>query len=366
VRREVVLGPADDPGSVGGLGYTAAVSAAMAWAVPEKTKIAASAKDKDSAGDVSPTAPSLREVLGRYVAARTRRNALHGRNAGYRLGRHLLSDTTLAATPIDRLSGERLQAWRNGLPAELSPATVSRLVSDLRAGIASGCPGGDLPPALRHVLRPVPGAATARDVQVLGEADLRRLLLACEAEGAEFARLVWVMTATGSRFSQVVRLRVADVQVTAGRIMMPPSHKGRPGKARGAVAIPVGADVIAKLAPALAGRLGHEVLLLTSTGKPWTQAGHLLRAWRRAVAAVGLPVGTIPYVLRHSSIVRQLTAGMPLRYVALLHDTGTAPIEKHYARYITGEIEQLARRAIIPLEGAEVIPLTPTVGRESR
>jgi hypothetical protein len=61
----------------------------------------------------------------------------------------------------------------------------------------------------------------------------------------------------------------------------------------------------------------------------------------------------IPYALRHSSIVRGIRAGLPLRLVAAMHDTSTTMIERHYAKWITSGLEEMARAAIVPLAPAE-------------
>ena len=41
-----------------------------------------------------------------------------------------------------------------------------------------------------------------------------------------------------------------------------------------------------------------------------------------------------PYVLRHSSIIRQIRSGTALRLISFAHDTSTAEIERTYARYL--------------------------------
>jgi len=64
--------------------------------------------------------------------------------------------------------------------------------------------------------------------------------------------------------------------------------------------------------------------------------------------------GVVPYALRHSSIVRGIAAGLPIRLVAAMHDTSVAMIEKHYSRWIVEGLEDLTARAIIPLSGATV------------
>lgn len=58
---------------------------------------------------------------------------------------------------------------------------------------------------------------------------------------------------------------------------------------------------------------------------------------------------TVPYALRHSSIVRGLRAGLPIRLVASNHDTSVQMIERHYARYIADGLEELSAKAVIPL-----------------
>ena len=62
----------------------------------------------------------------------------------------------------------------------------------------------------------------------------------------------------------------------------------------------------------------------------WTSARELRGDWRGALKAAGLPKDLIPYSLRHSSIVRGLSAGLPVRVVAALHDTSVAMIEQTY------------------------------------
>jgi hypothetical protein len=53
------------------------------------------------------------------------------------------------------------------------------------------------------------------------------------------------------------------------------------------------------------------------------------------------------YVFRHSSIVRQLLVGTPVRIVAHSHDTGVAMLEKTYSRFIGDHADVLMRRALL-------------------
>jgi hypothetical protein len=51
-------------------------------------------------------------------------------------------------------------------------------------------------------------------------------------------------------------------------------------------------------------------------------------------------------LMRHSSIVRGLRSGLPIRLVAALHDTSIEMIEKHCAAFIIDMTEDLARGGI--------------------
>jgi len=53
------------------------------------------------------------------------------------------------------------------------------------------------------------------------------------------------------------------------------------------------------------------------------------------------------YALRHSAIVRQILAGVPIRVVAVNHDTSIVMLERTYSRYIGDHSDGLARRALL-------------------
>ena len=143
--------------------------------------------------------------------------------------------------------------------------------------------------------------------------------------------------------------------------------KGAWGQKVSHVAVQIGHDVVEVLRPAIAGRRSNAPLLerwhhqqtkgtefappsweRLSRG-PWLHATELARPWSLILRRAGLPADTVPYSLRHSSIVRMLKAGLPIRLVASLHDTSSAVIERHYASVITNAMDDLAARAVVPL-----------------
>ena len=82
----------------------------------------------------------------------------------------------------------------------------------------------------------------------------------------------------------------------------------------------------------------------------WTSAAEITRQFREICEKIGL-AGTIPYALRHSSIVRAIRAGLPIRLVAAMHDTSVEMIERHYSRFIVDGLEELTAKAIVPMVG---------------
>jgi hypothetical protein len=59
--------------------------------------------------------------------------------------------------------------------------------------------------------------------------------------------------------------------------------------------------------------------------------------------------------------VRQLLAGVPVRVVAVNHDTSIPMIERTYSRYIGDHADALARKALLDVAspaGENVIPIT--------
>ena len=67
----------------------------------------------------------------------------------------------------------------------------------------------------------------------------------------------------------------------------------------------------------------------------------------------GLVDEITPYALRHSSIVRHLMKGTPIRLVASAHDTSSAEIERTYSRYIVSDqTEAMLRAALLPVAAA--------------
>ncbi|TIX84646.1 MAG: site-specific integrase [Mesorhizobium sp.] len=353
----------------------------------EQAKAAAarhvSAKRADDLASVDGPAPTVRLAVDAYLILRDARELDQDgekgarRDARLRLTRHVFS-APVADKPLHSLTERDLTKWRENLSDDLASTTVRRIVNDFKAALNAAAVKhrARLPADVAVVIKN--GLATshaetptARDKSALPDSDIRRAIVAAarvdERDGwdGDLLRLVVVLSATGARFSQVKRLAVGDVQ--QNRLMVPTSRKGRGTKKASHSAVRVGADVLTALRPAIAGRRPGDALLerwrhkqdkgqghdgtqwVRNARGPWLTASELSRPWAEIVKLAELPADTVPYALRHSSIVRQLRNGLPVRLVAALHDTSARMIEAHYSAAIIDALDDLSAGAVVPL-----------------
>jgi integrase len=276
----------------------------------------------------------------------------------------------LAAIRLADVTEADFKAWLQRKAGKLSPTSLQRVANELKAALNAAwvehrrALPSDLPITIKYGLK-VETTATlspqARDNQILTDAQVRLIVAEALAIDEDFGRLVLVLAATGARFAQARRILVGDVQPEHGRIMVPESFKGKK-RACQHIRVRVGADTLAALALAiedrplsahLLERWRHRQVSPTKwvrVGRgAWSTASEMSRMWHLCIANAGLPKAIIPYALRHSSIVRALRMGLPIRLVAALHDTSVAMIERHYSRWITDGLDELAARAVVPL-----------------
>jgi integrase len=370
------LGVADDdprlPGDgVAVLTFDQAQRAAVAWA--DKCH---AAECSAAMADVTPT---VRRAIETYIAARKARDPKTGADAALRLAHHVLS-APLAELSIAAITENDLMRWRNGLrrggrarsAAPLAAGTLARLFNDFRAALRAAAIkaklSGDALTTITAGCKRPEGASRPRPKQVLSDDDVRRLVEAADAVDVDFGALVLVLAVTGARLDQIARATVADFQPEMRRLMVPLSRKGRGTKPQTHAAVPLPDDVVDRLRAFAAGRAGHEPLLLRwyhrqvagdrardrlpawerVERRPWRSSSELTRPWKVALAAARLPADLVPYALRHSSIVRGLRAGLPVRLVAAVHDTSVSMVERHYGAFIVDVSEDLLRRAVMP------------------
>ena len=303
-------------------------------------------------------------------------------------------------TPVllERLVGELkssdLRRWRDALTKTLTPASVNRVATGLRAALNLAADHDEriARRAWEVGLAALHGASRARNV-VLDDRVVRNIVAEAyrprplehwiitkadaetraraEAEAAAWAKafglMVEVLAVTGTRISQAARLEIGDLQDGRSdpRLLMPSSRKGKGEKRIIRRPVPIPASLAAKLRAAAGRRPVTAPLLAKPGGDRWRQSDHsrpFARVLKRLRAAdeVGKLDSTSDgggtstawdeitiYALRHSSIVRALLASVPLRVVADLHDTSAAMVEKNYSRFIADHADTVARRGLL-------------------
>ena len=273
-----------------------------------------------------------------------------------------LSDK-LAQKNVALLTTSDLRAWRDGLARELAAATVNRTASALRAALNLAADQNERIVSRKSWevgLATIPDAERARNV-ILPETQVRAIIAAAYKESEQFGLLVELAAVTGARVSQLRRLEVQDVQGDRAdpRLMMPSSAKGY-GKKVMRRPVPIPEALAARLRLTSAGKPGNAALMVKPSGEPWRRSDHS-RLFKRAVRrAAGDPSEVTVYALRHSNIVRQILANVPIRIVAVNHDTSVAMLERTYSRHIADHSDGLARESLldttVPEASASVVP----------
>jgi len=184
---------------------------------------------------------------------------------------------------------------------------------------------------------------------------VRRIVAAAYDHDRALGLMVEVAATTGARLSQLARLEIADLQADGPepRLLMPLSAKGRArNKRHERRPVPITAALASVLKQEAAGRPSEAPLLLRSNGERWGhgRSRHHRNDMRAVVEAAGLDPDQVTLsAMRHSSIVRQLLANVPIRIVPTLHDTSVKMIERTYSRHIAEHTDALARRALLDI-----------------
>ena len=258
----------------------------------------------------------------------------------------------LGRKTVALLTARDLHPWRDGLIANgLAAGSVNRIAKILRAALNLAASHDERLSrrAWEMGLVALPDAEELHNV-ILSEQGTRDLVAHAYRTSEAFGLFVEAAAVTGARPSQLARLEVQDLQDHRAdpRLMMPASAKGRGQKKTRRRPVPIPKSLAVRLRRAAGDRVDDARLLGRSNGRPWLRSSHTrLFADLRAPANLAAEVSL--YALRHSSIVRHLLAGVPIRVVAVNHDTSVGMIEKTYSEYIADHSDGTACRALLDL-----------------
>ena len=294
-------------------------------------------------GDQGERPATVAEALEHYAAD------LKARGSGIANARRVKSllPQSLARKAVAALGARELRQWRDAFLTRMKASSADRTGRMLKAALNLAARDD---PRIMNASTWKTGLARLPEAEppankIVDDKTVRRIVAAARDLDPQFGLLVEVLATTGARPSQALRLEAADVQDgDAPRLMMPSSRKGRRRSvARQPVPIPQ------SLALALMERSdGCDRTALVFGSQSSDRAG---RTFRQLAASLHLDAGVTLYSLRHSSIVRQLLAGVPTRVVAAHHDTSVPVLESTYSRHITTVSDSVVRQALIDLGG---------------
>jgi integrase len=255
----------------------------------------------------------------------------------------------MLAKPVQLLNEVELANWRNGLVtnAGLKHSSANRIGKPFKAALTLAAKRDRRitnSAAWKNGLKPLKAKGNSnppRDNYYLTDAVILTIVRECYAESADFGALFDTLAVTGVRESQVLKLQPQDLldgDTDAPSLMMWCSFKGRdrdPEQRK----VPI-TTRLAKTLRARAIARGAERPLFD---KLW----NVSIQFRGILKRLGLDNTLTPYVLRHSSIIRSIRNGTPLRITAFLHDTSTAEIERTYGRYLNGAVDDLVRKGLL-------------------
>jgi integrase len=180
-------------------------------------------------------------------------------------------------------------------------------------------------------VKPFAGVDVARS-QYLAVAEAQRLISAAQGD---FRVLVRAALETGCRYSELGRLRVADLNADVGTLHI---RRSKSNKDRHVILTEQGLQFLRALA---ADRPGAAPLL----GRPWPRC-HQTKPMLEACRAAGINPPVCFHALRHTWASLSVMAGAPLMVVAKnLGHVDTKMVEKHYGHLAPSFVADAIRAA---------------------
>ena len=245
----------------------------------------------------------------------------------------------------------------NGERRSFAAATINRTCAAFKAALYLAAEHDDgiaNHRAWETGLASIPDAEQSRNV-ILSESTVRRLIQEARKQSPAFGLLVEAAAFTGARVSQLARIEVQNLQADRAepRLMMPTSRKGKGTKKVLRRPVPISMGLAERLQTLVADRPSTVPLFVKPSGQPSKEVGPF-----SAVCPLGPggprrsqedPKKATMYALRHSTIVRQLLAGVPIRVVAVNHDTSIAMLERTHSRHIGDFADAVAHGGLLDM-----------------
>ncbi len=272
---------------------------------------------------------TVEQCIDDYVAHLRVQN---GEDSSYRvglsMGKHLVPK--LGEVEIAKLTTAELKRWRDGLVRVSDDEEDTRRSKDT-ANRVLGITKAAFNLAYRNGLVASDQAwdriAAFKDVGenrklFLTDNQVKKLL---DATSGSFHELLRAAVLTGSRYGELAKARVRDLDVFNGSLHLD-------GKT-GARDCYLSDDALAYFRTLAKDKLPSALLLPRDDGEQWGKA-HQSRPMREAVQRAKLPRDTVFYSLRHYHISKALLAGIPAQMVGENTGTSIRMLEKHYGKFM--------------------------------
>ena len=265
--------------------------------------------------------------------------------------RRLLSPAMLSKV-VGLLTEMELSNWRNSLVSEtgLKLSSANRIAKSFKAALNLAAErdkriGNRVEWKKGLKLKKAKGANNPpRDNYYLTPETILAVMRETYASDAELGALIETLAGTGMRESQALKLYPHDLRddgddAAAPRLMVWCSRKGDQDRDPEQRSVPI----TSRLAKVLRDRA-----VARGTRRPlFDRIWNVSLRFRAVLERLDLDTALTPYSLRHSSIIRAIRAGTPLRIIGYTHDTSVVEIEKTYARYLSGASDDLARKGLL-------------------
>jgi integrase len=323
---------------------------------------------------------TVEAAIGDYLAARERRGSKGVQADRYAAAARIIPE--LGKVELFRLTTKRIRDWHEGLassarrvrtrrfaPAQATSgfnagdpeairarrSTANRLLTVLKAALNRAFHDGRI--ASDEAWRKVKPfrEADAAVIHYLSDAECKRLVNATQGR---FRDLVCGSLVTGCRYGELIRMRVADFNVSTGTVIVRLSKAGKP---RHVVLAAEGKALFEQLT---AGRASQDVIFGRDDGRPWGPS-HQQRPLAEASEVAKLDPPATFHILRHTYASSLAMKGVPMGVIAAqLGHSDTRMTERHYAHLAPSYVADTVRAALPGLGiigETNVIGLQPTV-----
>ncbi len=337
-------------------------------------------KARELAGKSEPQAGpyTVEAAIGDYLAARERRGSKGVRADRYAAAARISPE--LGKIELSKLTAKRIRDWHERVASSARRVRTGRFVS---AQATSDFNAGD-PEAIRarrstanRLLTVLKAALNRafhdgriasdeawRKIKPFREADAAVIHYLSDAERERFVNatqgrfrdLVCGALVTGCRYGELIRMRVTDLNVSAGTITVRLSKAGKP---RHVVLAAEGKVLFEQLT---AGRAPQDVIFRRDDGGPWGPS-HQQRPLAEASEIAKLDPPATFHILRHTYASSLAMKGVPLGVIAAqLGHSDTRMTERHYAHLAPSYVADTVRAALPGLgiiDETNVVPLQP-------